>query len=55
MSQSLGPELSNQKILPILNELLKDESINGTTSEVKLNVINGLIKVSQVIGPDILQ
>jgi hypothetical protein len=34
-----------------LNELLKDD----VNSEVKLNVINGIIKVSKVIGADFLQ
>lgn len=35
--------------MPILVDLIKDEN-----SEVKLNVCNGLIKVAQVIGPEIL-
>jgi hypothetical protein len=35
--------------MPILLELLKDDN-----SEVKMNVCNGLIKVSSVIGPDVL-
>jgi serine/threonine-protein phosphatase 2A regulatory subunit A len=35
--------------MPILLELLKDDN-----SEVKMNVCNGLIKVSSVVGPDVL-
>ena len=34
--------------MPILNELLKDDN-----SEVKLNVVDGLVKIANVIGHDL--
>jgi len=36
-------------VLPILNELLKDDN-----SEVKLNVVSGLVKIANVIGAELL-
>lgn len=36
-------------MLPILNELLKDDN-----SEVKLNVVSGLVKIANVIGAELL-
>ena len=36
-------------MLPILNELLKDDN-----SEVKLNVVSGLVKIANVIGTELL-
>lgn len=38
------------KILPILLELLKDDN-----ADVKLKVVEGLKKVADVIGPEVLQ
>jgi len=35
--------------MPILLELLKDDN-----SEVKLNVVNGLVKIANVIGQELL-
>jgi serine/threonine-protein phosphatase 2A regulatory subunit A len=49
MAHIIGKDYTSQKIMPILLELLKDDN-----SEVKMNVCNGLIKVSSVIGPDVL-
>lgn len=49
MAAIVGKDYTSTKIMPILMDLIKDEN-----SEVKLNVCNGLIKVAQVIGPDVL-
>jgi len=49
MAGIIGKDYTASKILPILMDLLKDEN-----SEVRLNVCNGMIKVSQVVGPDVL-
>lgn len=49
MAHIIGKDYTQQKIMPILLELLKDDN-----SEVKMNVCNGLIKVSSVVGPDVL-
>jgi serine/threonine-protein phosphatase 2A regulatory subunit A len=49
MASIVGKDYTANKVLPILLELIKDDN-----SEVKLNVCQGLIKVSQVMGPDIL-
>ena len=45
MSRLLGKDMTVTKILPILQELLKDDN-----SEVKLNVVYGLLKIAKVIG-----
>ena len=49
MAHIIGKDYTNGKIMPILMDLLKDDN-----SEVKMNVCNGLQKVAQVIGPDVL-
>lgn len=49
MATILGKEQTNKQILPILIELLKDEN-----SEVKLNSINGIVKIANVQGQDLL-
>ena len=49
MSHIIGKEYTTQKVIPILLELLKDEN-----SEVKLNVVQGLVKIAEVIGTDLL-
>jgi len=43
MATILGKEQTNKEILPILLELLKDEN-----AEVKLNSINGIVKIANV-------
>ena len=50
MTKFVGPEFSKDKILPILSELIKDES-----SEVKLKVVQGIYMCSKVVGIDALQ
>jgi hypothetical protein len=45
MAQVVGKEYTISKIIPILLELLKDDN-----SEVKLNVVGGLVKIANVIG-----
>lgn len=35
--------------MPILMELIKDEN-----ADVRLNVVEGLIKVAHIVGPDLL-
>lgn len=49
MAKIIGKEWTSQKVLPILNELLKDDN-----SEVKLNVVSGLVKIANVVGPELL-
>lgn len=49
MALHIGKEWTIQKVLPILNELLKDEN-----SEVKLNVVSGLVKIANVVGNELL-
>jgi HEAT repeat protein len=49
MSAIVGKDMSQQKILPILQDLLKDDS-----SEVRLNVAQNLGKLAGVVGVDIL-
>ena len=49
MTKFVGPEFSKDKILPILSELIKDES-----SEVKLKVVQGIYMCSKVVGIDAL-
>ena len=45
MSDIIGKEMTTQQVMPILLELLKDDN-----SEVKLNVVKGLVKIAKVIG-----
>lgn len=47
MSRVVGKDLTIQKIQPILLELIKDDN-----SEVKLNVIEGYIKVASIVGKE---
>lgn len=49
MASIIGKEYTSQKVVPILMELLKDDS-----SDVKLKVVNGLVKIANVIGEEIL-
>ena len=49
MASIVGKDYTVSKIISILMDLIKEEN-----SEVKLNVCNGLIKVAQVMGPEIL-
>jgi len=49
MAQIIGKETTQSKILPILLDLLKDEN-----SEVKLNVVSGMVKIANVVGQDLL-
>lgn len=49
MAQIIGKETTQTKILPILLELLKDEN-----SDVKLNVVSGLVKIANVVNLDLL-
>jgi len=44
MATFIGKEFTVQKVVPILLDLLKDDN-----SEVKLNVVNGLVKIAKVI------
>ena len=47
MSMALGKELTIQKLLHVLQELLKDEN-----HEAKLNAVNSLLKVASVAGSE---
>lgn len=49
MSHIVGKDYSISKILPILMDLIKDEN-----ADVRLNVASGIIKISTVIGPELL-
>jgi len=49
MAQIIGKEYTVGKVLPILMELLKDDN-----SEVKLNVVSGLVKIAGVVGNELL-
>ena len=49
MASIIGKEYTNQKVIPILIELLKDDN-----SEVKLNVVLGLVKIANVVRDDLL-
>lgn len=48
MAAIIGKEYTNQKVFPILMELLKDDN-----SEVKLNVVQGISKIAKVIQGDL--
>ena len=47
MAGAVGKDVTNQKIMPILLDLIKDDN-----SEVKLNVVQGLFQISKVVGID---
>mmetsp|Transcript_22692 Transcript_22692/g.26050 ORF Transcript_22692/g.26050 Transcript_22692/m.26050 type:complete len:238 (+) Transcript_22692:1027-1740(+) len=49
MSQIVGFEVTNSKLLPILLELIKDED-----GDVRLNSASGLISLADVLGNDLL-
>lgn len=49
MAQIIGKEFTKQKLIPILLELLLEDN-----SEVKNNVIAGIVKVANVMGAEIL-
>jgi hypothetical protein len=49
MATSVGKDVTNMKILPILFDLVKDDNPN-----VRLSVINGLIKLADVLGTDVI-
>ena len=42
MADVIGKDYTSQKVVPILMELLKDDN-----SEVKLNVVKGLVKIAK--------
>lgn len=50
ISECVGKDMTIQKICPILLELLKEDN-----SEVKLCVVEGLMKVAKIVGLDNLQ
>ena len=50
MSQVVGKDTTISKICPILLELLKEDMTHS--SEVKLNVVQGLFTVAKVVGLD---
>lgn len=50
MAEVVGADTTNSKIVPILCDLIKDEN-----SEVKLNVVRGLIQIAMVINTDLLK
>jgi serine/threonine-protein phosphatase 2A regulatory subunit A len=49
MAQIIGKDYTTQRVLPILMELLKDDN-----SEVKLNVVSGMVKIANVVGVELL-
>ena len=49
MASIIGKEFTNQKVIPILLELIKDDN-----SEVKLQVVSGLVKIANVVRDDVL-
>jgi hypothetical protein len=49
MASIIGKEYTNQKVIPILMDLLKDDN-----SEVKNNVVSGLVKIAHVVREDLL-
>ncbi len=49
MAAIVGKDYTVQKVLPILMELIKDEN-----ADVRLNVTQGLIRVAQIVGPEVL-
>lgn len=49
MSGIIGKDYTSQKVIPILLELLKDDN-----SEVKLNVVQGIVKIAKVSGTELL-
>jgi hypothetical protein len=49
MAGTVGKDVTNMKILPILYELIKDDH-----ADVRLSVINGLIKLADVLGTDLI-
>ena len=50
MAHIVGKDYTQQKIMAILMDLIKDEN-----SDVRLGVVTGMIKLSSVMGPDLLQ
>lgn len=49
ISMSLGKEATIQKIVPIAQDLIKDEN-----HDVKLNLINSIMKIASITGPEVL-
>jgi len=49
MAGIVGKDVTNMKILPILYDLIKDDN-----ADVRLSVTNGLIKLAEVLGPDLV-
>jgi serine/threonine-protein phosphatase 2A regulatory subunit A len=49
MSPIVGQNYTEKNILPVLQELLKDES-----SEVRLNVVSNLNKLAEIAGSSLL-
>lgn len=49
MAHIVGKDYTQQKLLPILMDLIKDEN-----ADVRLNVATGMIKVAAVVGPELL-
>jgi serine/threonine-protein phosphatase 2A regulatory subunit A len=50
MASIIGKEYTNQKVVPILMDLLRDDN-----SEVKNNVVSGLVKIAHVVREDLLE
>lgn len=49
MAITVGKDVTNMKILPILFDLIKDDN-----ADVRLSVINGIVKLADVLGTDLL-
>lgn len=49
MAPMVGKDYTQQKIQPILMDLIKDEN-----ADVRMNVVSGLVKVASVIGAEVL-
>lgn len=50
MASYVGKDYTNSKIMPIMIDLIKDDN-----SEVKLNVVEGTLRLADVVGIDNLQ
>jgi serine/threonine-protein phosphatase 2A regulatory subunit A len=50
MASIIGKEYTNQQVVPILMDLLRDDN-----SEVKNNVVSGLVKIAHVVREDLLE
>jgi len=50
MSPYIGRDYTQMKVMPVISELMKDES-----ADVRLNCVQNIMKIGDVLGPDLIQ